>query len=95
MFQNILFCFKVIGVSILLWLLGEVLTPGMMLFPEGGRLDLLFDLVFFSNALKFLSVFYLFLELLGIFWWKDVINLILGFVLLAFAIYVVSNFFVI
>lgn len=35
MFQNVLFCFKVIGVSILLWLLGEVLAPGMMLFPEG------------------------------------------------------------
>lgn len=95
MFQSVLFFFKAVGVSILLWLLGEVLTPGMMLFPEGGRLDLLFDLVFFSNALKFLSVLYLCLELLGIFWWRDIINSILGFVLLAFAIYVVGNFFMI
>lgn len=94
MVEKIIYLLKIAGVSVIIWLLGDIINPGMMLVPIDGRLDRLFDLGLVSGVLKWSSFLFFLLEVVSVFVGRKLINAFLACFFILISIYLVSNFYI-
>lgn len=94
MVDKIICLLKVSGVSAIMWLLGDIVNPGMMLVPVDGRLDRLFDLGFVSALLKCSSFVFFLSEAIGMFFGRNLINSFLACYFALLSVYILNNFYI-
>lgn len=94
MLSSLIYIIKIVALSAVVWLLADIISPGMMLIQPGGRLDRMFDLGSVSLFLKWVSLLLIALEVLGVFIKRDVINVLLAVAFVTVALYLISNFYI-
>ncbi|MFL1486195.1 MULTISPECIES: hypothetical protein [unclassified Marinobacter] len=85
---------KIFSLTIFLLLGSEVIRPGMMLIPENGRLEAIFDLELASSLVRWGSIAYLGFELLRLFSGKAVLDGLSALIFIFLSAYFVRNFFI-